>query len=165
MPEDATHLTGSETDDRTLVTLLHLRAIGDAASRELALTTEISDDGNRPLAPVRTGVDFIVSGRLISLLMAQIPKSDYLAAVFEELFTAEGSEFHLRPVGDYVRLDREVAFATAVESARRRGECAVGYRQRASAGTGPDYGMRVNPDKGRPVRFVAGGRPIVLAES
>ncbi|PVC76574.1 hypothetical protein [Streptomyces sp. CS081A] len=165
MPEDATHLTGSETDDRTLVTLLHLRAIGDAASRELALTTEISDDGNRLLAPARAGADFIVSGRLISLLMAQISESDYLAAVFEELFTAEGSEFHLRPVGDYVRLDREVAFATAVESARRRGECAVGYRQRASAGTGPDHGMKVNPDKGRPVRFAPGGRPIVLAES
>ncbi|GGR13441.1 lipoprotein [Streptomyces cinereoruber] len=157
--------TGSETDDRTLVTLLHLRAIGDAASRELALTTEISDDGNRLLAPARAGADFIVSGRLISLLMAQISESDYLAAVFEELFTAEGSEFHLRPVGDYVRLDREVAFATAVESARRRGECAVGYRQRASAGTGPDHGMKVNPDKGRPVRFAPGGRPIVLAEN
>ncbi|MEV7674036.1 NAD-binding lipoprotein [Streptomyces sp. NPDC088752] len=157
--------TESETDDRTLVTLLHLRAIGDAAPRELALTTEISDDGNRLLAPVRAGADFIVSGRLISLLMTQISESAYLAAVFEELFTAEGSEFHLRPVGDYVRLDREVAFATAVESARRRGECAVGYRQRAAAGTGPDHGMRVNPDKGRPVRFAPGDWLIVLAES
>ncbi|MFJ4873364.1 NAD-binding lipoprotein [Streptomyces sp. NPDC088757] len=157
--------TESETDDRTLVTLLHLRAIGDAASRELTLTTEISDDGNRLLAPARAGADFIVSGRLISLLMTQISESDYLAAVFEELFTAEGSEFHLRPIGDYVRLDQEVTFATAVESARRRGECAVGYRQRASAGAGPDYGMRLNPDKRRPVRFAAGDWLIVLAES
>ncbi|MFF4173918.1 NAD-binding lipoprotein [Streptomyces sp. NPDC001744] len=155
----------SGSDDRTLVTLLHLRAIGDAASRELDLTTEMSDDGNRLLAPVRAGADFIVSGRLISLLMTQISESGYLASVFEELFTAEGSEFHLKPAGDYVRLDREVSFATAVESARRRGECAVGYRRRASAATAPDYGVRVNPDKRCRVRFAAGDWLIVLAES
>lgn len=152
-------------DDRTLVTLLHLRAIGNAAQRELALTTEMSDDGNRLLAPSRDGADFIVSGRLISLLMTQISESPYLAAVFEELFTAEGHEFHLKPAADYVRAGQEVSFATAVESARRRGECAVGYRLRARSTTGPDYGVRINPDKRQRVRFSEGDWLIVLAES
>ncbi|MGZ9934550.1 CASTOR/POLLUX-related putative ion channel [Streptomyces sp. NC-S4] len=157
--------TGTETDDRTLVTLLHLRAIGEAAGRELSLTTEMSDDGNRLLAPAREGADFIVSGRLISLLMTQISESPYLAAVFEELFEAEGNELHLKPVADYVRTDREVTFATLVESARRRRECAVGYRLRAEAATGPAYGVRLNPDKGQRVRFGEHDWLIVLAES
>ncbi|MEU3060697.1 CASTOR/POLLUX-related putative ion channel [Streptomyces subrutilus] len=155
----------SETDDRTLVTLLHLRAIGEAAHRELALTTEMSDDGNRLLAPARDGADFIVSGQLISLLMTQISESGYLADVFEELFRADGSELYLKPVADYVRVDREVSFATVVESARRRGECAVGYRVRAAAGTGPDHGVWLNPDKRRRIRFTAQDALIVLAES
>ncbi|MFF2791101.1 NAD-binding lipoprotein [Streptomyces sp. NPDC058049] len=157
--------TGTETDDRTLVTLLHLRAIGQAAGRELSLTTEMSDDGNRLLAPAREGADFIVSGRLISLLMTQISESPYLADVFEELFEAEGNELHLKPVADYVRTDREVAFATLVESARRRRECAVGYRLRAEAAVGPAYGVRLNPDKGQRVRFGEHDWLIVLAES
>ncbi|MFJ3961787.1 NAD-binding lipoprotein [Streptomyces sp. NPDC090036] len=157
--------TGTETDDRTLVTLLHLRAIGEAAQRELSLTTEMSDDGNRLLAPAREGADFIVSGRLISLLMTQISESPYLADVFEELFQAEGSELHLKPVADYVRTGDEVAFATLVESARRRGECAVGYRLRAQAATGPGYGVHLNPDKRCPVRFGEHDWLIVLAES
>ncbi|MCX4956839.1 CASTOR/POLLUX-related putative ion channel [Streptomyces virginiae] len=157
--------TGTETDDRTLVTLLHLRAIGEAAGRELSLTTEMSDDGNRLLAPARAGADFIVSGRLISLLMTQISESPYLAHVFEELFKAEGNELHLKPVADYVRTDREVAFATLVESARRRRECAVGYRLRAEAAAGPAYGVRLNPDKGQRVRFGEHDWLIVLAES
>ncbi|MFF4422260.1 NAD-binding lipoprotein [Streptomyces sp. NPDC001549] len=157
--------TGTETDDRTLVTLLHLRAIGEAAGRELSLTTEMSDDGNRLLAPARAGADFIVSGRLISLLMTQISESPYLAAVFEELFEAEGNELHLRPVADYVRTGHEVAFATLVESARRRRECAVGYRLRAEAAVGPAYGVRLNPDKGQRVRFGEHDWLIVLAES
>ncbi|MEU9300159.1 NAD-binding lipoprotein [Streptomyces sp. NPDC048269] len=155
----------AQADDRTLVTLLHLRAIGEAAHRELALTTEMSDDGNRLLAPARDGADFIVSGRLISLLMTQISESRYLAAVFEELFTAEGHEFYLKPAADYVRAGREVSFATAVESARRRGECAVGYRLRAQTATGPAYGVRINPDKRQRVRFSEGDWLIVLAES
>lgn len=152
-------------DDRTLVTLLHLRAIGDRAQRELALTTEMSDDGNRLLAPARDGADFIVSGRLISLLMTQISESPYLAEVFEELFKAEGHEFHLKPAADYVRAGSEVSFATAVESARRRRECAVGYRLRARSATGPDYGVRINPDKRQRVRFSEEDWLIVLAES
>ncbi|MFE2329456.1 NAD-binding lipoprotein, partial [Streptomyces sp. NPDC059385] len=85
---------GSRTDDRTLVTLLHLRAIGEAADRELSLTTEMSDDGNRLLAPAREGADFIVSGRLISLLMTQISEGPHLAGVFAELFEAEGNELY-----------------------------------------------------------------------
>ncbi|MEU4729048.1 NAD-binding lipoprotein [Streptomyces sp. NPDC023588] len=158
--------TGSGmTDDRTLVTLLHLRAIGETAHRELALTTEMADDGNRLLAPVREGADFIVSGRLISLLMTQISESRHLAAVFEELFRAEGNELYLRPVTDYVRTDREVTFATLVESARRRRECAVGYRLRAQAATGPAYGVRINPDKRQRLRFTDEDWLIVLAES
>ncbi|WP_405527707.1 NAD-binding lipoprotein [Streptomyces avidinii] len=157
--------TGTETDDRTLVTLLHLRAIGEAAGRELSLTTEMSDDGNRLLAPAREGADFIVSGRLISLLMTQISENRHLADVFEELFRAEGNELHLKPVADYVRTDREVAFATLVESARRRRECALGYRLRAEAATGPAYGVRLNPDKRQRVRFGEHDWLIVLAES
>ncbi|MFD8895668.1 NAD-binding lipoprotein, partial [Streptomyces sp. NPDC059566] len=157
--------TGARTDDRTLVTLLHLRAIGQAAGRELSLTTEMSDDGNRLLAPGREGADFIVSGRLISLLMTQISESRHLAKVFDELFRAEGNELHLKPVADYVRTDREVPFATLVESARRRRECAVGYRLRAGTGTGPAYGVRLNPDKRQRVRFGEHDWLIVLAES
>ncbi|MGW0365195.1 CASTOR/POLLUX-related putative ion channel [Streptomyces sp. NPDC002990] len=152
-------------DDRTLVTLLHLRAIGDAARRELTLTTEMSHDGNRLLAPARDGADFIVSGKLISLLMTQISESPYLAAVFEELFKADGHEFHLKPAADYVRAGHEVSFATAVESARRRRECVVGYRLRARSATGPDYGVRINPDKRQRVRFCEEDWLILLAES
>ncbi|MER5929031.1 NAD-binding lipoprotein [Streptomyces sp. NPDC002054] len=158
------HTEESSTDDRTLVTLLHLRAIGEATDRDIAVTTEMSDDGNRLLAPARGGADFIVSGRLISLLMTQISESPYLADVFEELFRAEGNELYLKPVADYLRVGREVTFATAVEAARRRGACAVGYRLGARAATGPDYGVRINPDKRQTVRFTEADSLIVLAE-
>lgn len=154
-----------EADDRTLVTLLHLRAIEEATHQEIPLTTEMSDDRNRLLAPVRAGADFIVSGRLISLLMTQISESPYLADLFDELFRAEGNELYLKSACDYVRAGEEVTFATVVASARRRHECALGYRLRAQAATGPTYGVRINPDKRQSVRFTPDDWVIVLAES
>ncbi|MGW7054210.1 CASTOR/POLLUX-related putative ion channel [Streptomyces sp. NPDC054887] len=152
-----------EADDRTLVTLLHLRAVEEATRRELSVTTELSDDRNRLLAPVREGADFIVSSRLISQLMTQISEGRHLAGLFDELFSAAGSEIYLRPAAQYVLPGREVAFATVVESARRRRECALGYRLHARSSSGPDYGVRINPDKRHRVRFTAGDRVIVLA--
>ncbi|MET9804706.1 NAD-binding lipoprotein [Streptomyces sp. NPDC006368] len=156
---------GRTADDRTLVTLLHLRDIERSAGRELFVITEMTDDRNRLLAPVREGADFIVSGRLISLLMTQISENRHLVALYDELFTAEGSEIHLKPATDYVVTDRAVTFATVVESARRRHECAIGYRLQNEATTGPAYGVRINPDKRESVRFGDRDVVIVIAEA
>ncbi|MYS24093.1 NAD-binding lipoprotein [Streptomyces sp. SID4948] len=152
------------SDVRTLVTLLHLRALEESTGRELSLVTEMSDDRNRLLAPVREGTDFIVSGRLISLLMTQISQNHHLADLFDQLFTPDGSEIYLKPAAAYVRPGRDVSYATVVESARRRHHCAIGYRLQAQAALGPSYGVRLNPDKRERVRLGAEDRVIVLAE-
>ncbi|MFJ6212204.1 NAD-binding lipoprotein [Streptomyces sp. NPDC092296] len=153
----------TDPDDQTLITLLHLRALEAATGRELSVVTELSDDRNRLLAPVGEGTDFIVSGRLISLLMTQISQNRQLADLFDQLFTAEGDGIHLRPATDYVLPGREISYATVVESARRQRQCAIGYRLHADAAIGPYYGVRINPDKRGTVCFGAGDRVIVLA--
>ncbi|MFE2140523.1 NAD-binding lipoprotein [Streptomyces sp. NPDC059456] len=153
-------LTG---DDRTLVTLLHLRALEEASGRELAVVTEMADDRNRLLAPAREGGDFVVGGRLISLLMTQIAENRHLADVFDALFSAEGDSLHLKPATHYVLPGREVAFATVVESGRRQGHCVLGYRLHGDARHGPAYGVHINPDKRERVRFGAQDSVIVLA--
>ncbi|MFF0218559.1 CASTOR/POLLUX-related putative ion channel [Streptomyces vinaceus] len=152
-------LTG---DDRTLVTLLHLRALEEASGRELAVVTEMADDRNRLLAPAREGGDFVVGGRLISLLMTQIAENRHLADVFDALFSAEGDSLHLKPAPHYVLPGREVTFATVVESGRRQGHCVLGYRLHGEAREGPAYGVRINPDKRVRVRFGPQDSVIVL---
>ncbi|MGW6407622.1 CASTOR/POLLUX-related putative ion channel [Streptomyces vinaceus] len=152
-------LTG---DDRTLVTLLHLRALEEASGRELAVVTEMADDRNRLLAPAREGGDFVVGGRLISLLMTQIAENRHLADVFDALFSAEGDSLHLKPAPHYVLPGQEVTFATVVESGRRQGHCVLGYRLYGEAREGPGYGVRINPDKRVRVRFGPQDSVIVL---
>ncbi|MFF7051810.1 NAD-binding lipoprotein [Streptomyces griseorubiginosus] len=152
-----------EPDTRTLVTLLVLRHLERRTGRELPLVTELTDDGNRPLAPLGPGADVIISGKLIGLLMAQISQNRHLADVFDELFSAGGTQIHLCPAADYVVTGHETSFATVVAAARARGECAVGYRSQADARRAPGYGLRLNPPKAHRRRWSAGDEVVVIA--
>jgi hypothetical protein len=151
-----------EPDNRTLVTLLLLRRLEEASGRELPVVTELVDDRNRALAPLGPGADVIISGKLVGLLMAQISQNRHLAAVFEELFSADGTGIRLRPAGDYVLPGCETTFATVVAAARQRGECAIGYRSHDDASTSPGYGVRINPPKAGRRRWTADDEVIVL---
>ncbi|WP_405783153.1 CASTOR/POLLUX-related putative ion channel [Streptomyces sp. NBC_00859] len=151
----------ADSDYHVLETLLHLRAAEQAAGRSLHVVAELSDDRNRLIAPMSPGADFVVSGRLISLLMTQISENPRTAALFEELFTAGGNRIHLGPAADYVPLGPEVAFADVVASGRRCDRSVIGYRLHAGSGTGPRFGVRVNPDKDE--RVVFGDADTVIA--
>ncbi|MFJ9434212.1 NAD-binding lipoprotein [Streptomyces sp. NPDC101490] len=140
-----------DPDDRTLVTLLHLRARertwepGEGATgglRHVPVVTEMADDRNRRIAPLAAGADYVVSGRLIGLLMTQISQNPRLAPVFRELLGEGGNGLHVRPADAYVVTGREFSFAAVAEAAARRGECALGYRTR-----GPAHGVCLNPPK------------------
>ncbi|MCC6559807.1 MAG: potassium transporter TrkA, partial [Xanthomonadales bacterium] len=92
-----------EADAKTLIALLHLRAIADAAGRDLSIVSEMMDLRNRALAQVAKADDFIVSDKLVSLMLAQLSENKHLEKVFRVLFSAEGSEIYIRPIGDYIR--------------------------------------------------------------
>ena len=151
-------------DARTLVTLLHLRDIAATVGHPFSITSEMADVRNRSLAEVTRADDFIVSDRLISLLLTQVAETKQLNAVFADLFDAEGTEIYLKPVADYVQLGRAVTYATVVEAARRYGQVAIGYRLRAeSADATRAYGVHVNPRKSAQLTFDGTDKVIVLA--
>lgn len=159
-------LDRQEADARTLITLLHLREISERCGHRFSIVSEMLDERNRNLAEVTRADDFIVSDRLISLMLAQVSENKKLNAVFADLFDAEGSEIYLKPAGHYVRLHEPVNFYTVVEAGRRRGEVALGYRLHEFAQDATRfYGVVLNPDKSRTVTFDEADRVIVLAES
>lgn len=162
--DDRDGLDAQRADARTLVTLLHLRDIADRREASFSIVSEMLDDRNRELAEVTEVDDVIVSGKVISLMLAQISENRHLGRVFTDLFSAEGSEIYLRPASDYVRAGAEVSYATLVEAARRRGECAIGYRFGKDArDASVSYGVRVNVPKSELITTEADDRLIVLA--
>jgi ion channel POLLUX/CASTOR len=153
-----------EADSRTLVTLLHLREIADRSDRSFSIVSEMLDDRNRELAEIARADDFIVSDRLVSLMMCQVSENKEYSAVFAELIDPEGSELYLKQADEYVEPGVPLSFYTVVEAARRRGEAAVGYRVKAEDPR-KSYGVRLNPVKSRQVTFAEGDSVIVVAES
>lgn len=123
------------------------------------------DIRNRNLAEVTQADDFIVSDRLVSLVLTQVSENPELNAVFADIFDPEGAEIYLKPVEDYLRLDRPVSGYTLVEAARRKGEACIGYRLAALANRADQsYGVVINPDKAATVSFSADDRLVVVAE-
>lgn len=159
-------LSHQEADSVTMITLLHLRDLGEKNHHRVSVVSEMLDLNNRELAEVARADDFILSIHLISLLLAQISQNKHLMAIFADFFDCEGAEIYIRDATDYVKLGEPVTFFTVVEAARRRGEIAIGYRLKGYASNPPkNYGVVMNPRKSRKVTFSEGDRVIVVAEA
>ncbi|MCB0725359.1 MAG: NAD-binding protein [Ignavibacteriae bacterium] len=154
-----------KSDAMTLITLLHLRDISQKLGTTFNIVSEMQDIGNKELAEVTKANDFIVSDRLISLMLAQLSESRDLKDVFDQLLNAEGSEIYLKPVTDYVKTGVEMDFYTVLESAARKGQTALGYRKSEHFDS-PEhaYGVNLNPVKSKKITFNERDKVIVLAE-
>jgi ion channel POLLUX/CASTOR len=155
-----------EADAKTLITLLHLRNLADAAGVRLSIVSEMMDLRNRALAQIARADDFIVSDKLVSLMMSQLSENKNLERVFKVLFSSEGSEIYIRPMTDYIRLGSTVDFYTVLEAAAQRGETAIGYRLMKHADDKDHgYGVNVNPKKSEKHSFAENDMIVVLAEN
>ncbi|MEQ9230769.1 MAG: NAD-binding protein [Cyclobacteriaceae bacterium] len=154
-----------EADAQTLITLLHLRNFSEKRGDKYKIVSEMLDIRNRQLADITSADDFIVSDKLISLMMSQVSENKFLMKVFEDLFDADGSEIYIKPAVEYVRVGEPVNFYTILESAARKNEVAIGYRIVAdSKKADKDYGVTVNPKKSELVTLGPQDRIIVLSE-
>ena len=157
-------LAVQKADARTMITLLHLRDIAEKTNQDFSIVSEMLDIRNRNLAEVSQADDFIVSDKLISLMMAQVSENKALNSVFQDIFDTDGSEIYLKPMAEYVETGKPVNFYTVLESARKKNETAIGYRLIADArNSSQAYGIHLNPDKSEKIIFAANDKIIVLA--
>lgn len=157
-------LSVDASDAATLMTLLHLRDISDRTKHRFSIVSEMLDIRNRRLADATRADDFIVSNRLVSLIVAQVAENKQLNALFTDLFDPDGSEIYLKPVSHYVKPGVAVNHATLVAAAQKRNEVAIGYRIHAkSYDTNANYGIVLNPNKAHTVTFADDDRIIVIA--
>ncbi len=158
-------LEPQKSDAKTLITLLHLRDIAEKLEKSGSIVSEMIDIRNRNLAEITQADDFIVSDRLTSKIISQISEDKLLHAVFQDLFSPEGSEIYLKSITDYISTDKEVNFYTLTESAKLKDEVAIGYRLMKYANDSTEaYGIKINPPKSQLIKVVDDDYLIVLAE-
>ncbi len=155
-----------EADAQTLITLLHLRNFTELKGSKYKIVSEMLDIRNRQLADITSADDFIVSNKLISLLMSQVSENKDLMRVFEDLFDADGSEIYIKSAKEYVQTRESINFYTVLESAARKNEVAIGYRNIAKARLAEEqYGVVLNPKKSIEFTLEENDRVIVLSET
>lgn len=158
-------LPAQKADAQTLITLLHLRDMSNKMNVDFSIVSEMLDIRNRNLAEISQADDFIVSDKLISLLLTQVSENKILNSVFTDLFDPDGSEAYIVPADQFVKLGSPVNFYTVVESARQQGKTAIGYRLACDEHNAEKaYGITLNPEKGDKVTFAKEDKIILLAE-
>lgn len=143
-------ISEAEADAQTMLTMLQLNqlfGIDGNGVDPTRLVAEILDSRKAELARVAASGDLVVSDNLAALLIAQISENPALAAVFEDLFDADGASLSVVPVETYGKLGVEVEFADLVAAARNFGQSVIGYRVGAHALLDPATGVLLNPSK------------------
>lgn len=153
-------LESEASDSQTLLRLILLRDIADKTDLHFSITTEMRSADNQRLASQARVDDFVIGSNFTSLLLAQLSENPQLQPLFRELLNEEGSELYMKPVSNYVALGQEVDFYTLTESAARKGEVFVGYRQ-LSVG---NPNVISNPNKADRVVFGQADQVVVIAQ-
>lgn len=154
-----------DADAETLITLLHLRRIFEEANKRPNIVSEMLDLRNCELAEATRADDFIVSDKLISLLVTQVAEHKSLMKVFDSLFSADGSEIYLKPAKNYVKTGIPTNFYAIIEGAKLKKETPIGYRIMSKAtDAAQTFGICLNPTKSQNITFTDKDYVIVLAE-
>jgi len=158
-------ITQSEADAQTLLTMLQMNQLFAADGNGVEptrLVAEILDGSKTELARVAAVDDLVVSDNLAALLIAQVSENPALAAVFDDLFDADGAALNVKPVEHYVALGKEVEYAELVAIGRSHGESVIGYRVAAAAKDDASTGVKLNPVKTTTFKPASGDSLIVI---
>jgi voltage-gated potassium channel Kch len=154
------------SDALTLISLLHVRDQVKDSPHECTIVTEMLDLRNRNLAQSDRPEDFIVSDRLISLMLAQVAETRGICTIYDDLFDPAEGELYLKPADRYLVPGSKTNFATVVVAAARLGEIAIGYRLASQhQDASQNFGIVINPAKSTELVFNEMDQVIVLAKS
>lgn len=159
--------TSDQSDSETIMILMLIRqALGGDRVGGPTIVTELLESANQPLATSTGMYDFVISSRLVSMLLAQISEQPDMHTVYRRLFEEEGSEIYLKPASLYLGdLPIEVAFADLIAVASARREVCVGVKSAADESY-PDrnFGIRLAPRKTERFTISPNDRLVVVAE-
>ncbi len=151
-----------EADARTMLALLHVHALSQGTA-PVNIVAELLDPHDVELTGAADNQDFIVSQRLVALLLAQLSENPELEPVFADIFDAGGATLWLQPAVRYVA-PGEVTFGDVIAAGRAWDVVPIGYRSASHAGRPGTIGngIRINPPKDEVITLGEGDAVIVI---
>ncbi|ODS36817.1 hypothetical protein BEH94_05525 [Candidatus Altiarchaeales archaeon WOR_SM1_SCG] len=168
-------------DSETIVILLILRKIfkeneenedneedkEDAPeNRKTQIFTQIMNSSNQSLISHTDVDDFIISNRLITMIMAQLSEEPGIKSVYDDLFCEEGSEIYIKPAQLYFeKFPVDVTFADIIGISHKRNEICIGVRlKKYERDSEKNFGVKLIPPKDKKYTLNSDDYLVVLAE-
>jgi len=162
-----------EIDANTLTTLLEIRQIfqdytaqtGEEVNTDLIAEIIKSEDTD---LIVKAGVkDCLLSNQLVSKILAQVSQETDVMLIFDELFSARGSELNIKPISLYFPPEyfSKLTFADCVLAAQSRDELCIGVKTATQVNYKEQkFGINLLPNLHQSFQFTVDDFLIVLAE-
>jgi len=159
----------SESDAQTILILLLLRKIFEQHPDETIntrLITEVMDSSNQNLISEVGVKDFIISNRVISMLIAQMSEEARIKEGYDNLFKEDGSEIYLKPLSLYFEnIPEEMTFADCMAIAQKREEICLGVKIKENeTDKDKNFGVKLIPEKSTTYSFCPDDCLVVLSE-
>jgi voltage-gated potassium channel Kch len=156
-------------DSETIAALLEFRHYFRGLGREgikTQLITEVADSENIEVIEEVGVKDFMISNQFVSKIYAQVSEEPEVLKIYEELFSPEGSEVYIKPLGLYMaEVPESLSFGELCAAALARGETCFGLRILAMENDrAAHHGIIINPAKDRRFRLRKDDLLITLAE-
>jgi ion channel POLLUX/CASTOR len=161
-------------DSETIAALLEFRHYfkllgardGGQTEPKTQLITEVADSENIEVIEEAGVKDFMISNQFVSKIYAQVSEEPEVLGVYESLFSPEGSEVYIKPLGLYYReIPESLSFGELCAAALARGETCIGVRILAEEkDRSRRHGIYINPPKERAFRLRPEDMLITLAE-
>ena len=134
--------------------------------RKTRIFTQVMDSNNQDLISETDVDDFIISNRLITMIMAQLSEDPGIKKVYDDLFREEGSEIYIKPADLYFTgFPLEVTYADMIAIAHKREEICLGVRlKKYERDPERNFGVKLIPPKDKGYTLNVDDSLVVLAE-
>jgi hypothetical protein len=168
LSQNTEELSADKIDSDTLIILLLLRNIKQEGGVEVDtnIITQVLNSENQEIITQTDVDDFIISNKLITMILAQLSEEPLIKALYDDLFSEDGSEIYVKPADLYFsEFPAKVRFGDLIGLALKREEVCLGIRKGdKSKDASSNFGVRLNLPKDEVVTINEGDFLVVLSE-
>lgn len=164
-------LSKEDADAQTMMILLQLRELVrekelmTGKKRNVVITSELNISDDQKLMQTTSVDDFIVGTEIANRMITQVANVPELKAVFEELLTADGADFYLRSISNYLCFNEgedtiRINFRDLVRICYEHGDIVIGWISNNDG----EITYKCNPDKSLMHSFRASDKLIIISQ-
>ena len=167
LSQDSSEQRADKIDSDTLIILLLLRKIkSELPLADTKIITQVLNSENQEIITQTDVDDFIISNKLITMILAQLSEQPLIMKFYEDIFSEDGSEIYVKSIALYSdKFPIKTTFGDLIGLADQRNEICLGIRKgKESKNAKANFGVTLNLDKNEALVLNKDDFLVVLSE-